>query len=46
MTLGWGYADQLIDPQEVVQIKLTLSTSPDIEVITNFGFDIIIDAIE
>jgi len=45
MTLGWDYADQLIDPQEVIQITLTLSTSPDIEGITNFSFDIIIDAI-
>jgi len=45
MALSWDYADQLIDPQEVVQITLALLTSPDIEGITNFSFDIIIDAI-
>jgi len=45
MALSWDYAGQPIVPQEVVQITLTLSTSPDIEGITNFGFDIIIDAI-
>jgi len=45
MTLSWDYADQPIDLQEVVQITLTLSTSPDIEGITNFSFDIIINTI-
>lgn len=45
MALSWDYAGQPIGPQEVVQIALTLSTSPDIEGITNFSFDIIIDAI-
>ncbi len=45
MSLGWDYADQLIGPQEVVQITLVLSTSPNIEGITNFGFDVIINAI-
>jgi hypothetical protein len=45
MTLSWDYADQPIDLQEVVQITLTLSTSPDIEGITNFSFDITINTI-
>jgi len=42
MTLSWDYASQTVDPQEVVQTTLTLSTSPSIEGITNFSFDIII----
>jgi len=45
MALSWDYADQPIDPQEIVPITLTLTTSPDIEGITNFSFDIIIDTV-
>jgi len=45
MTLSWDYAGQPIDPQDVVQITLTLSISPDIEGITEFSFDVIINTI-
>ncbi len=42
MTLSWDYDGQPVDPQEVVEITLTLSTSPVIEGITDFSFDIFI----
>lgn len=42
MTLSWDYNNRTIDPLEVVQTTLTLSTSPAIEGITNFSFDIFI----
>lgn len=42
MTLSWDYAGQNVDPQEVVQTTLALSTSSGIEGITDFSFDIII----
>jgi len=45
MALSWDYADQPTDPQEIVPITLTLTTSSDIEGIINFSFDIIIDAV-
>jgi len=44
MTLSWDYAGNSVDPQEIVQTTLRLSTSPGIEGITNFNFDIIIGA--
>jgi len=42
MTLSWNYASQTVNPKEVIQTTLTLSTSSGIEGITNFSFDIII----
>lgn len=42
MALSWDYASQTVNPKEVVQTTLTLSTSSGIEGITNFSFDIII----
>jgi len=42
MTFSWDYANQTIDPLEVVKTTLTLSTSPDIVGITNFTFNIFI----
>jgi len=42
ITLGWDYGGQFINPAGVVQVKLTLRTSPSITGITNFSFDIII----
>lgn len=42
MALSWDYANQTIDPQEVVQTTLTLSTSSSMEGITDFSFDIVI----
>jgi hypothetical protein len=41
MALSWDYADQAVDPQEVVQTTLALSTSSGVEGITDFSFDII-----
>jgi len=46
MSLSWDYANQTIDPQEIVQSTLTLSTSPAIEGITNFNFNILIEVNE
>ena len=46
MTLSSDCPEQPIDPQEVVQTTLTLSTSPAIEGVTNFNFDIFIDVSE
>jgi len=42
MTLGWDYANQTLEPDEVFEVTLTLSVSSDIEGISNFGFDIIL----
>ncbi|MDH5596286.1 MAG: hypothetical protein OEY40_06195 [Candidatus Bathyarchaeota archaeon] len=41
MALSWDYAGQTVDPQDVVQTTLALSTSSGIEGITDFSFDII-----
>lgn len=46
MTFSPDYPKQPIDPQEVVEATLTLSTSPDIEGITSFNFDIFIEVNE
>jgi len=45
MNFSCDYGSQTVDPQEVVQITLTLSTFSSIEGIADFSFDIIIDAI-
>lgn len=42
MSLSSDYTGQAIHPQEVVQTTLTLSTSPGIEGIESFSFNIII----
>ncbi len=42
MTLTWNYGGQTIQPNQVVQITLTLSVSSSISGIQNFYFDIII----
>jgi hypothetical protein len=42
LTLGWNYNNQPINPNQVVQVTLTLSVSPDIQGITNFSFDVTI----
>lgn len=44
MTLGWNYSGNSIAPSKIVKIQLTLSISSDIEGITNFRFNIIIEA--
>ena len=41
MALSWDYAGQTVDPQDVVQTTLALSTSSGVEGITDFSFDII-----
>jgi len=42
MTLTWNYNGEAINPNQVIQVTLTLSISSNIEGITNFAFDIII----
>jgi len=42
LTLSWDYTDELVDPQEILQVTLTLQASPDLQEITNFNFDIAI----
>ena len=42
LTLSWDYSGQSINPGNSVQVTFTLSVSPSIEGITNFGFDITI----
>ena len=42
ITLNWNYNGQIIDPNEVIQITLTLEISSSISGIKNFNFDIII----
>jgi hypothetical protein len=44
ITLRWNYNVQQVDPQEVLQITLTLSVSHYTEGISSFSFDIIIIA--
>lgn len=44
ITLSWDYTGKQISPDEVIQVTLTLSISPNIEGITNFSFDITITA--
>ena len=46
MTFSSDYAEQPIDPREVVEATLTLLTSPAIEGITNFNFNIFIQVNE
>jgi len=42
MDLKWNYSARQIDPDEVLQITLTLSISRHIEGISNFSFDMVI----
>ena len=42
ITLSWDYNGEAIEPNQVVQVTLTLSISSNIEGITTFRFDIII----
>jgi len=42
LTLSWDYAGQTIGPDETVQVTLSLLASPDIEDVTDFGFDVIL----
>jgi len=42
LTLDWNYNSQTLNPDEVVQIMLTLSVASNIEGITTFGFDVTI----
>jgi hypothetical protein len=41
ISLDWGYGDQSLDPNAVLEVTLTLSISPSISNITNFSFNII-----
>ena len=42
LALNWNYDNQLISPDQVVQVTLTLSVASNINGITTFGFDITI----
>jgi len=44
INLSWDYSGESINPDEVAQVKLTLSVSGTIQNITNFSFDITISA--
>lgn len=42
MQLFWDYDDSTIDPDEVLQVTLTLAVNSNIKGIDSFGFDIVI----
>ena len=42
MNLTWGYADQVVEVAEVVQVTLSVSVSFAIEGVANFSFDVVI----
>jgi len=42
LTLGWNYAGQTINVNQVLQVRLTLTLSSTVSGITNFSFDIVI----
>ena len=42
LTLRWTYAGQRIDPDDVLQLTLTLSVSFSIKDVSSFSFDIVI----
>lgn len=44
ITLSWNYGGQTLNAGDVIQVRLTLSVSPNISGITNFSFDITITA--
>jgi hypothetical protein len=44
MALSWDYNGQPLSANSVLEVKLTLSVSPDVTGITNFSFDITIVA--
>lgn len=44
ISLSWDYGGKVLSPNEVVQVKLTLSISSTITGISNFSFDITISA--
>lgn len=44
MTLTWNYGGQSLNPNQVVQVRLTLAVSSSVNGITNFSFDITITA--
>ena len=42
LTLDWNYNNQAIDPNQTIQITITLDVDSNIEGITDFSFDITI----
>ena len=48
ISLDWNYAGGTIDPDQVIEVTLTLSVSPNIEEagITTFSFNIVITGSE
>jgi len=45
-TLTWDYSGGQIQPDEVLQITLTLTVSGDVQGITNFSFNVVITGTE
>ena len=46
ISLDWSYTGEQIDPDDVIQVVLTLTLSPDISGITSFSFTIAISGSE
>jgi len=46
ISLSWNYDGQPIDPNQVIQVTLTLSVSSSITGISSFSFDIMITCVE
>jgi hypothetical protein len=44
MTLNWNYANQALNPNQVLQLKLTLAVSTTVSGLTSFSFDMTITA--
>jgi hypothetical protein len=42
ITLTWNYGGQNVNPNQVTQVKFTLSVASNISGITNFGFDVVV----
>lgn len=42
ITLSWDYSGQILEPDEITKVTLTLSISSSVQNVTNFHFDIMI----
>jgi len=42
ITLSWDYSEQVLEPNEAVEITLSLLISPEVQSVTDFDFDILI----
>ena len=46
ITLSWDYSGQVLNPDQVIRVTLTLTISESIEDVTDFRFDVIISGSE